>query len=102
MYQYKGFAIEPVIGGWNIVLYGHKHTLYVSGPSGMNFTDNMKEARSFRGADFCERLIDEMIRDYVDWIGSIDTKPIHDLSSNVQHQNESSEHIQQQQQLPSL
>ena len=104
MYNYKGFMIEHVVGGYNILLYGKKHTLYVAGPSGMRFTEDMREARAFRTTEFCERLIDEVIDDHAEWVNALDTKPIQnliDLVHRAQQQQErvTEEQIRQQQQL---
>lgn len=67
MHDYKGFCIEPVIGGLVIVLYGQKNTLYFAGPSGFRLSKDAKEARVYRTSEFCHEVIDEIIRDHYEW-----------------------------------
>jgi len=102
MHDYKGFTIEPVVGGWlNIVMYGIKNTLYVSGPGGWGLTQKSKEARLFRDAKTCHNLIDEVIADWQGWIDAISKKkPVVNLKEPQQQQvRQNAEAIRQQQQM---
>lgn len=82
MHDYKGFTIEPIPGGFNIVMYGIKHILYIAGPSGWRLTEDMREARAFRDPLTCHNLIDEMIADWQGWIDSCKgTTPPIDLTT---------------------
>ena len=98
MHTYKGFVIDPIIGGYNILLYGKKHTLYVAGPAGMQFTDNIKEARSFRNPQSCQNLIDECITDHDEWVKTLNGKPVNDLNRLDVMRNYENQQQQQQQQ----
>jgi hypothetical protein len=71
MHDYKGFTVEPIPGGYNILLYGRKHILYVSGPAGMSLTEDMKKARAFRDANFCHGVINEFLEDHATWVQSL-------------------------------
>lgn len=102
MYQYKGFSIEPIVGGLNIVLYGKKHTLYVAAPAGCSFTDDMRKARSFRSPEFCERVIDELVNDHDQWVKSLGGKPIVEMNLAALVAKVNREIDEQQKQLPSL
>lgn len=97
MRDYKGFTLEPIPGGWNIVLYGKAHTLYVAGPCGLRFTENMKEARAFRDPEFCQTLIDEVIKDHADWVKTLGGKSVINLGNQQQRSTFTEEQIRQQQ-----
>ena len=71
MHDYKGFCIEPVIGGLVIVLYGRENTLYFAGPSGFRLSKDAREARVYRTAEFCRSVIDEIITDHATWVETL-------------------------------
>jgi hypothetical protein len=71
MHDYKGFTVEPVLGGYNIILYGRKHIMYVAGPAGLYLTEDMRKARAFRSANFCHGFIDELLEDHRGWVQSM-------------------------------
>ena len=70
-HDYKGFTIEQVIGGYVIVAYCRKHNLYLSGDKGSELSDNPRNAKTFRTVEYCHRLIDKFIENYVNWINSL-------------------------------
>lgn len=74
MHDYKGFTIEPFHGGFNIIMYGVKNILYVSGLSGWALTEKLEEARAFHDPKTCHDLIDEIIVDWQGWIDSYKEK----------------------------
>lgn len=87
MHDYKGFTVEPIVGGFNIVVYGRKNTLYVAGPGGWRLTEDMREARAFRDPKTCHDLIDEVIADWQGWIDSTKgAKPVVNTDGPKQEQ----------------
>jgi hypothetical protein len=79
MHDYKGFTIEPIIGGYNILLYGRKSVLYIAGPSGWSMTEDIRQARSFRSSMFCREVIDEILLDHDVWVKSLAGLSMKDL-----------------------
>jgi hypothetical protein len=100
MHDYKGFTVEPICGGFNIVMYGVKNILYVGGPGGWRLTEDMRQARAFRDPKTCHALIDEVISDWQGWVQSFGgKKSIVNLNQPQQQQVvENAEAIRQQQQ----
>lgn len=99
MHDYKGFTVEPITGGFNIVIYGRKNILYVAGPGGWRMTDDVRQARAFRDPKTCHNLIDEITKDWQGWIDSTKgAKPVVNLEAQQQQKQTPPEHVRQQQQ----
>lgn len=76
MHNYKGFAVEPICGGYVVVIYGKVKTIYLSGPTGGTLSDNPKDARAFRTPKFAHEIIDEIIEDYDEWVTTLGARAV--------------------------
>ena len=80
MHDYKGFTVEPVIGGYTIIIYGRMKILYIGGPGGWHMVEDLRQARSFRTAEKCHEVIDEILADHAGWVQSLGGVKFADLT----------------------
>jgi len=76
IHDYKGFTIEPVLGGFMIVAYCRNHIFCFAGPRGFDLSTDIKEAKIFRTCSYCYGVIDELITDHAGWVKTLSEKKI--------------------------